>query len=122
MHRLGKAALGPWTKFASAEVLDRALVYIGATEEQITEHRDSMQRWGQGSRSLPIPASTKEPAQDRLAKALMRRPGHHRSPCFVDSENGPAQCAVNVPRNLKNASKYAAYDTLRRGADSVEQR
>ena len=49
MHRLGKIALGPWTKFASAEVLDRALVYLGATDEQIAEHREAMQRWGQGS-------------------------------------------------------------------------
>jgi hypothetical protein len=57
LHRDGRTVLGPWTKFASADVLDRAMVYIGATDAQMTEHRAAMPSWGQGStrvRFLPL--------------------------------------------------------------------
>jgi hypothetical protein len=57
LHVDCKTVLGPWIKFTSAETLDRALVYLGATEEQMREHRDQMRRCGQGSskvRLLPL--------------------------------------------------------------------
>lgn len=54
LHIDCKTALGPWITFASGDTLDRALVYLGATEEQMAEHRDSMRRWGQGSSHIRL--------------------------------------------------------------------
>jgi hypothetical protein len=31
--------MGPWIKFASGETLERALKYLGATEEQLAAHQ-----------------------------------------------------------------------------------
>ena len=39
LHVDCKTALGPWITFASAETLERALAYLGATEEQIAVER-----------------------------------------------------------------------------------
>jgi hypothetical protein len=52
-----RTVLGPWINFASAETLDRALVYLGATDGQMRQHRDQMRRCAQGSshiRLLPL--------------------------------------------------------------------
>jgi hypothetical protein len=57
LHVNCKTVLGPWIKFASAGTLDRALVYLGATDEQLAAHRDQMRSCGQGSsnvRLLPL--------------------------------------------------------------------
>jgi hypothetical protein len=57
LHIDCKTVLGPWVKFTSAETLERALSYLGATDEQMKEHRDQMRRCGQGSsqvRRLPL--------------------------------------------------------------------
>jgi hypothetical protein len=42
LHTDCKTALGPWVKFASEEVFDRPLVHLGATDEQMEAHRQSM--------------------------------------------------------------------------------
>jgi hypothetical protein len=44
----------PGIKFTSAETLDRALVYLGATDEPMREHRDQMRRCGQGSSNIRL--------------------------------------------------------------------
>ena len=49
LHVDCKTVLGPWIKFTSAETLEKALRYLGATDEQIAVHRATMQRTGQGS-------------------------------------------------------------------------
>jgi hypothetical protein len=54
LHTDCRTVLGPWVKFASAEVLDRALIYLGATEEQMVEHRSAMRRWRQGSSHITL--------------------------------------------------------------------
>jgi hypothetical protein len=45
---------GPWVKFASADTLERALRYLGATEEQVDAHRHTMQQTGQGSSHIRL--------------------------------------------------------------------
>ena len=57
LHIDCKTALGPWTKFSSAETLDRAVVYLGATDEQMAEHRDAKRRWGQESSHIMLQLS-----------------------------------------------------------------
>jgi ribosomal protein L40E len=54
LHTDCKTALGPWVNFASGDVLDRALVYLGATEEQIEDYRSARRRWGQGSSHIRL--------------------------------------------------------------------
>jgi hypothetical protein len=57
LHIDCKTTLGPWINFQSAETLEKALVYLGGTEEQMTKHRDQMLSCGQGSshiRLLPL--------------------------------------------------------------------
>jgi hypothetical protein len=49
LHIDCKTVLGPWIRFESAETLDRAMVYLGATEEQIAAHRSASRQTGQGS-------------------------------------------------------------------------
>jgi hypothetical protein len=49
LHCGGKTVLAPWAKFASADMLERALWYLGATEEQVEAHRHAMRQTGQGS-------------------------------------------------------------------------
>jgi hypothetical protein len=49
LHYDGKTVLGPWVKFASGETLERALKYLGATEEQMAAHLKTMKQTGQGS-------------------------------------------------------------------------
>jgi hypothetical protein len=46
--------LGTCVKFASAETLEKALRYLGATDEQIAEHQADMRRWGQGSSEIRL--------------------------------------------------------------------
>jgi hypothetical protein len=59
LHLDCRTVLGPWITFSSAETLDRALVYLGATEDQISEHREKMQRYGQGSSRIRLLPSRK---------------------------------------------------------------
>jgi hypothetical protein len=47
--------LGPRIAFASAETLEKALRYLGATDEQIEEYRSDLRRWGQGSHIRLLP-------------------------------------------------------------------
>ena len=54
LHIDCKTALGPWTKFASAKTLEKALRYLGATDEQNEDHRSDMRRWGQGSTNIRL--------------------------------------------------------------------
>jgi hypothetical protein len=49
LHIDCKTVLGPWIRFQSAETLERAMVYLGATEEQIAAHRSALRQTGQGS-------------------------------------------------------------------------
>jgi hypothetical protein len=49
LHCDGKTVLGPWIKFASGDTLERALRYLGSTEEQVEAHRHAMRQTGQGS-------------------------------------------------------------------------
>jgi hypothetical protein len=48
LHIDCKTVLGPWIRFQSAETLERAIVYLGATEEQIVAHRSALGQTGQG--------------------------------------------------------------------------
>ena len=54
LHIDCKTVLGPWIKFTSAETLEKALHYLGATAEQLAEHRNQMRRCGQGTRTYLI--------------------------------------------------------------------
>jgi hypothetical protein len=54
LHYDGKTVLGSWVKFQSAETLEKALRYLGATDEQITEHRKTMQQTGQESSHIRL--------------------------------------------------------------------
>jgi hypothetical protein len=70
-HRLHtdlEKALGPWLVFAWGEVLEKALVYLGMTTEQLDEHRDGMRRWGQGTSKLTI-----QPHRKNLLRTDYRR-------------------------------------------------
>jgi isocitrate lyase len=40
--------------FASGDVLEKALVYLGMTTEQLEHHRSDMRRCGQGTSKLTI--------------------------------------------------------------------
>ena len=46
--------LGPWIKFKSGEVLERALVYLGMTPGQLLALRETMSRGGQGISTLTL--------------------------------------------------------------------
>src|ERR1700733_2622566 len=54
LHLDCKTVLGPWVKFASAETLEKALRYLGATDEQIDAHRKTIQQTGQGSSHIRL--------------------------------------------------------------------
>ena len=49
-----KTALGPWITFASGNPLERAVRYLGATDEQIEAHRNPMRKCGQGSSHIRL--------------------------------------------------------------------
>jgi hypothetical protein len=44
----GKTALGPWITFSLPETFERALLYIGMTEQQLADHRRGMGQAGNG--------------------------------------------------------------------------
>jgi hypothetical protein len=52
--------LGPWVKFASAETIEKALRYSGATDEQLSAHRKTMQQAGQGSSNIRLLTDRKD--------------------------------------------------------------
>jgi hypothetical protein len=52
LHIDCKPIVGPWITFSSAEMLDKALVYLGATEAQMAAHRAQIRRCGHGSSDL----------------------------------------------------------------------
>ena len=54
LHIDSKTTLGPWITFSSGETLEKAMRYLGATDEQMKEHRDKMQRCGQGSSHIRL--------------------------------------------------------------------
>jgi hypothetical protein len=41
-------------RFQSAETLERAILYLGATEEQIAGHRSALRQTGQGSNHVQL--------------------------------------------------------------------
>jgi hypothetical protein len=49
LHIDCKTVFGPWFRFQRAETLERAIVYLGAPEEQIAAHRSALRQTGQGS-------------------------------------------------------------------------
>lgn len=49
LHVDCRTVLGPWVQFQSAETLERALVYLGATEQEIAQFRTIMKQSGQGT-------------------------------------------------------------------------
>jgi hypothetical protein len=59
LHIDAKTALGPWITFASAETLEKALRYLGATDEQIAAHRTDMGQCGQGRSHIRLPPNRK---------------------------------------------------------------
>jgi hypothetical protein len=54
LHVDCKTALGPWITFTSAETLEKALRYLGATDEQMAAHRSGMGQCGQGSSHIRL--------------------------------------------------------------------
>jgi hypothetical protein len=54
--------------FASGDVLEKALIYLGVTSEQLEQHRDGMRRWGQGTSKLTI-----QPHRKNLLRVDYRR-------------------------------------------------
>jgi hypothetical protein len=54
LHIDCKTVLGPWIRFQSAETLERAIVYLGATEEQIAAHRSALGQTGQGGSHVRV--------------------------------------------------------------------
>src|ERR1700747_1102606 len=54
LHIDCKTVLGPWIRFQSSETLERALRYLGATDEQIAAHQNQMRRCGQGSSHIRL--------------------------------------------------------------------
>jgi hypothetical protein len=54
LHIDCKTALGPWNTFASAGTLEKAIRYLGATDEQIAAHRKTLQQTGQGSSHIRL--------------------------------------------------------------------
>jgi hypothetical protein len=49
LHWDGEFALAPWVKFASAETLAKALRYLGATGDQLSDHRKAVWQTGEAS-------------------------------------------------------------------------
>ena len=54
LHLDCRTVLGPWVTFQSAQTLEKALRYLGATEEQLEVHRRKMERCGQGSSDVRL--------------------------------------------------------------------
>lgn len=69
-----KTVLGPWVKFASADTLERALLYLWATEEQVEAHRHTMRQTGQGSSHIRLLPNRKNLLRIDLGQALSRKP------------------------------------------------
>ncbi|HTF70362.1 MAG TPA: hypothetical protein VK638_47565 [Edaphobacter sp.] len=69
----GKTALGPWITFSSPETFERALLYIGMTEQQLASgsparNGASWQRLHDDQRD---PRQSQEPVQDRLEQVVI---------------------------------------------------
>jgi hypothetical protein len=54
LHIDCKTVLGPRITLASAETLEKALIYLGATDAQMGDHRQSIRAWGQGSTHISL--------------------------------------------------------------------
>jgi hypothetical protein len=54
LHIDCKTALGPRITLAPEETLEKALIYLGATDAQMGDHRQSMRAWGQGSSHIRL--------------------------------------------------------------------
>jgi hypothetical protein len=54
LHLDCKTALGPWITFTSGDTLEKALIYLGATDEQMEHYRQAMRAWGQGSTHIRL--------------------------------------------------------------------
>jgi len=56
----GKTALGPWITFSSAETFERALRYVGMTDDQLAVHRHGMEQASNGCTTISaIPGNRK---------------------------------------------------------------
>jgi hypothetical protein len=60
LHTNCKTTLGPWLKFPSAHVLERAW---SRQRGQLEDHRDTIRRWGQGTSNL-----TPDPRRENLLR------------------------------------------------------
>jgi hypothetical protein len=54
LHIDCKTVLGPPITLASEETLEKALSYLGGTDAQVRDHRQSMRAWGQGSTHIKL--------------------------------------------------------------------
>ncbi len=54
LHWDEKQSLGPWIKFTSGEVLERALVYLGMTLGQLAAHRETISRFGTWNQTMTL--------------------------------------------------------------------
>jgi hypothetical protein len=54
LHIDCKTTLGPWITFSSGETLEKAIRYLGATDEHVAEYLANLSRWGQGSTSIRL--------------------------------------------------------------------
>jgi len=54
LHIDCKTVLGPWINFTSAETLEKALRYLGATDAQLADHQNQMRRCGQGTSHIRL--------------------------------------------------------------------
>jgi hypothetical protein len=77
LHIDCRTVLGPWINFTSAETLEKALRYLGATDEQIAEHQNQMRRCGHGSSNERLLPNPEQVLPDRLEQAL-KSGRHHR--------------------------------------------
>lgn len=50
----GRTVLGPWITFSSAATFERALLYVGMTDQQLEDHRRGMERAGNGCTTVRV--------------------------------------------------------------------
>jgi hypothetical protein len=106
LHFDEKTVLGPWIRFQSAERLEKAIKYLGATEEQVAAHRKTMQQTGQGSTHVRLLAK-EEPAEDRLQQTLSESLAPGKAFCILVNAIGEGTCSI-WPRHLPRPSEFFA--------------
>jgi hypothetical protein len=56
----GRTSLGPWITFSSPETFERALLYIGMTEQQLADHRRGIEQAGNGCATVRFLAGNRK--------------------------------------------------------------